>query len=156
MNATETTDYYYMQLAFREALKAQAVGDVPVGAVAVLDGKVIARAHNLKERRQSPCAHAELLVVEKAAKKLGSWRLLGVTLYSTLEPCPMCAGVMLQSRIKRLVYGAPDLRWGAVETFYTLFEDERWNHKIEVVAGVMRKEVEDVLRGFFKKIRVEK
>jgi len=145
-----------MQQAFKEAEKSYNKGEVPVGAVTVKDGKIIARAHNLKESKQLPHAHAEMLVIEKTAKKLGSWRLLEVTLYCTLEPCPMCAGVMLQSRIKKLVYGAPDLRWGAAETFYSLLDDNRFNHKIEVDKGLMKEEVEQLMKKFFKEIRNNK
>lgn len=151
-----TTQHYFMKQAYKEALKAFKRGDVPVGAIAVKKGKVIARAHNQKEIAQNPTAHAELLVLQKASKKIKSWRLLDVTIYSTLEPCPMCAGAMLQARIKQLVYAAPDLRWGAVETFYQLFEDTRWNHVITVKKGVMKDEVEDLMKKFFKKIRSKK
>lgn len=156
MMTIATTQHYFMKQAYKEALKAFKRGDVPVGAIAVKKGKVIARAHNQKEIAQNPTAHAELLVLQKASKKIKSWRLLDVTIYSTLEPCPMCAGAMLQARIKQLVYAAPDLRWGAVETFYQLFEDTRWNHVITVKKGVMKDEVEDLMKKFFKKIRSKK
>lgn len=146
-------DAYFMAKALKEAQKAAKKGDVPVGAVLVLDGKIIARSHNQKEQKQDPLAHAESLVLQKAAKKIGSWRLLDTTLYCTLEPCPLCAGAMLQSRITRLVYGAPDLRWGVVETMHTLLDDNRWNHHIKITKGILRQESETLLRTFFQTVR---
>ena len=113
MHIINQTDEQWMALALTQAAQAMASGEVPVGAVAVLDGRVIAEGHNIKEAEQDPTAHAELVVLRHAARILENWRLGGVTLYSTLEPCPMCAGAMIQARLERLVYGAKDIRFGA-------------------------------------------
>jgi len=142
-----------MRQAINEAKKAFAKGDVPIGAVLVHEGKIIARAHNAKECKQSPTAHAELLALEKGAKKLGSWRLLNTTLYTTVEPCPMCAGALLQARVSKVVYGVPDIRWGAVETFYSMLDDKRFNHQIESASGLCKVEIEALLKKFFSDVR---
>lgn len=142
-----------MTLALDEARAAAAEGEVPIGAVVVCDGAVIARAGNARESLADPTAHAELIAVRQAAERLGRWRLSDCTLYVTLEPCPMCAGALVNARIGRLVYGAPDPKAGAVGTLYDLSSDERLNHRFEVRAGVCEAECAAVLQEFFAKLR---
>ena len=146
-------DADFMREAVAEADKARARGEVPIGAVAVFDGQVIGRGHNLRETAKDPSAHAELIAMRAAAAYLSSWRLVGVTIYVTLEPCPMCAGALVNSRVPRLVYGADDPKAGAVRTLYTLCEDKRLNHRLEVVPHVLVEECGSVLTEFFRGIR---
>ena len=129
-----------MRQALKEAKKCLKTGDVPIGAVAVVDGKIIARAHNEKEKRNDATAHAELLCLQKAAKKLGTWRLYNVELYTTLEPCHMCKGAMVLARIKKLVYG-------------TAAKKKELNHKVKAVKGLMEEECTALLKSFFKELR---
>jgi tRNA(adenine34) deaminase len=149
-------DYKYMQMAVDEAMKAQALGEVPIGAIIVHDNKVIARAHNLRETTQNAVTHAELSAIQDACNVLGSWRLEETTLYVTLEPCPMCAGAILQSRIPRVVYGARDPKGGCVDSLYRLLNDPRFNHECEVTEGVLGNECGEMLTSFFKDIRQRK
>jgi tRNA(adenine34) deaminase len=149
-------DYKYMQMAVDEAMKAQALGEVPIGAIIVHDSKVIARAHNLRETTQNAVTHAELSAIQEACNALGSWRLEETTLYVTLEPCPMCAGAILQSRIPRVVYGARDPKGGCVDSLYRLLNDPRFNHECEVTEGVLGNECGEMLTSFFKDIRERK
>jgi tRNA(adenine34) deaminase len=144
------SDQYFMRLALREAESATKHGDVPIGAVVVLDGEVIGAAGNERELRTSPLAHAELLAIEQAARHMGSWRLLDTTLYVTLEPCPMCAGAIVQARIPRLVYGAADEKAGAAGTLYNVCQDARLNHYLDVTPGVLADESVALLRQFFQ------
>ncbi|MED0906681.1 tRNA-specific adenosine deaminase [Bacillus cereus] len=146
-------DIYFMQLAIEEAKKAEAIQEVPIGAVIVLDGEVISVAHNLRETEQRSIAHAELLAIDEACKKLGTWRLEDATLYVTLEPCPMCAGGIVLSRVKRVVYGASDPKGGCAGTLMNLLTDERFNHQCEVVAGVLEEECGTLLTNFFRELR---
>src|SRR5262245_47250724 len=139
--------------ALREAEKAAARGEVPVGAVVVHDGRVVARGHNLREAWKDPTAHAEVIAVRAAAQALGSWRLSGCTLYATLEPCPMCAGVLVNARVDRVVYGCADPKAGAVDTLFRLCSDHRLNHRVLVTAGILDAECAGVLRDFFQRIR---
>lgn len=155
MNAFEK-DRYYMQMAIDEALKAQALGEVPIGAIIVHDDQVIARAHNLRETSQNAITHAEILTIQDACKEIGSWRLEETTLYVTLEPCPMCAGAILQSRIPRVVYGARDPKGGCVDSLYRLLNDPRFNHECDVTEGVMVEECGEMLTSFFRGIRERK
>ena len=141
---------YYMRLALREAARAVAHADVPIGAVIVRDGEVLAAAGNERELRRSPTAHAEMLVIEEAARRLGGWRLLNTVLYVTLEPCVMCAGAIVQVRIPHLVFGASDDRAGAAGTLYNVCEDPRLNHCVQITAGVLEEESLDLLREFFE------
>ena len=141
-----------MAAALREAEKAAAIDEVPVGAVVVYQDKIIARAHNLREKKQSFHAHAEFLAMMKAAKKLGSWRLEDCDVYVTMEPCPMCAGAMIQARVKNLYYGADDPKAGVVKSVMNLL-DYPFNHRIHVESGIMAKESQELLRDFFKKLR---
>ncbi|QWI58340.1 nucleoside deaminase [Bacillus mycoides] len=146
-------DIYFMQLAIEEAKKAEAIQEVPIGAVIVLDGEVISVAHNLRETEQRSIAHAELLAIDEACKKLGTWRLEDATLYVTLEPCPMCAGGIVLSRIKQVVYGASDPKGGCAGTLMNLLTDERFNHQCEVVPGVLEEECGTLLTIFFRELR---
>ena len=143
----------YMRLALEEARLAFAEGEVPIGAVVVHNQQVIAKAHNEKELRQDPTAHAEVLAVQRATQALGAWRLSEATLYVTLEPCPMCAGALVQARLKTLVFGAADLKGGAVGSVTNVLDVNRWNHRIEVVAGVLEEECSQILKEFFRKLR---
>jgi tRNA(adenine34) deaminase len=141
-----------MKAAYKEAKKAELENEVPVGAVVVYQNKVIARAYNKREQMQSFHAHAEFLAMMKAAKKIGSWRLEDCDVYVTMEPCQMCAGAMIQSRIKNLYYGAKDPKAGAVGSVLNLMEIP-FNHQINVVSGMMAEESQELLKSFFKKLR---
>jgi len=143
----------YMALALEEARAAGAEGEAPVGAVVVCDGAVVARARNARESAADPTAHAELIAIRQAAERLGRWRLSDCTLYVTLEPCPMCAGALVNARIDRLVYGAYDPKAGAVGTLMDLSSDERLNHRFAVTAGVLEGECSAVLTEFFRGLR---
>ena len=151
MNSTHFPRHeYFMRLALREAKRAADHGDVPVGCVVVLDGEVLAAAGNERELRQSPLAHAEILAIEQAAVRMRTWRLLNTVIYVTLEPCPMCAGAIVQARIPHLVYGAIDEKAGAAGTLYNLCNDSRLNHRVEVTGGVLDDEAIAILREFFQ------
>jgi len=150
------TDRLFMKQALEEAQKAALLGEVPIGAVLVYEGKIIARAHNLRETTQNATTHAELLVIQEACKKIGSWRLEDTTLYVTLEPCPMCAGAILQSRVPRVVYGARDQKAGCVDSLYHLLNDERFNHECDVTEGILAEECGQILTDFFKALRDRK
>lgn len=146
----------YMMLAIEEAKKAEAIGEVPIGAIIVKDDEVIASSYNLRESRQKASAHAELLAIEKANEVVGSWRLEECTLYVTLEPCPMCAGAILQSRIPSVVFGAYDPKAGCTGTLMNLLDDSRFNHRAEVIPEVLEGECARLLTDFFRKLREEK
>jgi tRNA(adenine34) deaminase len=150
------SEKYFMQEALAEAKKAFAKGEVPVGAVLVVSNKVIARAHNLVESLSDATAHAELLCLKKGAEILGNWRLLEATLYCTLEPCPMCAGAMIHSRLHRLVWGAPDLRCGAHGSWVNLLEVEHPIHQLSTATGLLQEECAQLMKTFFKLRRLEK
>lgn len=147
------TDLHFMREALEEAKKAYALKEAPIGAIAVHQGTILARAHNIRERKNDPLGHAELLLLRKLAHKFKNWRILGVTLYVTLEPCLMCMGALLQARIKRLVFGAPDPKAGACGSLYDLSNDKRLNHRIEVTSGVLPDECGKILSNFFKERR---
>ena len=140
----------WMRLALDEARAAAAEDEVPVGAVVVAAGRVIASAHNQREQLGDPTAHAEMIALTQAAAQLGSWRLEGCTLYVTLEPCPMCAGAILQARVPFVVWGAADPKAGAVESLYKLFEDPRLNHRVEHTGRVLATECGAILSDFFR------
>jgi tRNA(adenine34) deaminase len=142
-----------MELALDEAALAVAHGDVPVGAVVLRDGEVIAQRHNERERTGDPTAHAELLALRDAAEVVGSWRLEGTTLVVTLEPCPMCAGALVAARLDQVVFGATDPKTGACGSLYNLAVDPRLNHEVEVVSGVRAEEAALLLTGFFEERR---
>ncbi|MDW7684909.1 MAG: tRNA adenosine(34) deaminase TadA [Bacillota bacterium] len=147
------TDIHFMREALVEALKAFDKGEIPIGAVMVRDGKIIARDHNRREENHDPTAHAEVLVIREAGKTLGGWRLSDSTLYVTIEPCPMCAGALVQARVPRLVYGAADPKAGAVHSLYTITEDQRLNHRLEVTGDVLAEEAANLMRHFFRSRR---
>mgnify|MGYP006268098753 FL=1 len=140
----------WMRLALDEARAAAVEDEVPVGAIVVAGGRVIASAHNQREQLADPTAHAEMIALTQAAAALGSWRLEDCTLYVTLEPCPMCAGAILQARVPRVVWGAADPKAGAVESLYRLFEDARLNHRVEHVGRVLADECGRILSDFFR------
>lgn len=146
-------DDAFMRTAFKEALLAYEKGEVPVGAVVVREGRIIGRGHNLRETLNDPTAHAEMLAMTSAAEEKTSWRLEDCTLYVTLEPCPMCAGAIVNSRMKRVVYGATDPKAGACGTLYNLVQDSRLNHRAELQSGVLGEEAGELLKSFFRECR---
>ncbi|MBI5233703.1 MAG: tRNA adenosine(34) deaminase TadA [Deltaproteobacteria bacterium] len=152
----KSADEYFMKEALKEAMKAQGKAEVPVGAVIVREGRIISRAHNTRETTNDPAAHAEILVLRKAAKKLKSWRLVHADLYVTLEPCLMCVSALVQARIKRLVYGAPDPKAGACGSVWDIVRDTRLNHRVEVAGGILKEDAETMLKGFFKGLRTRR
>jgi tRNA(adenine34) deaminase len=143
-------DEAFMRLALQEAQKAPAHDDVPIGALAVRGGEVLVQAHNERELSGDPTAHAEILVVRRAAAMLGSWRLSDISVYSTIEPCPMCAGAMIAARVTRVIYGAPDLMGGAAYSLYNIVQDPRLLHRCELTAGVLREECAELVQAFFR------
>ena len=146
------TDFELMGAALEEARKAAALGEVPVGAVVAKDGEIISAAHNTRETEKNALHHAELLAIDAACKKLGGWRLWQCELFVTLEPCPMCSGAIINSRIKRVVYGAADVKAGCCGSVLNLFE-ERFNHHPRIYRGPLREECEAVLQKFFEALR---
>jgi len=142
-----------MKLALKEAKKAYDKREIPVGAVIVKDGKVISKAYNLKEIKNDTTNHAEILAIKKASKKLNSWRLIDCEMYVTLEPCSMCAGALIQSRIKKVYIGAMDYKTGACGSVLNLLENYEFNHKFEVQTGIMQEECTDILKSFFRELR---
>ena len=146
-------DIGFMDEALREASLAEAAGDVPVGALVVLNDVIVGRGHNRRVVNNDPLAHAEVEALRDAAKTLDNWRLDGATMYVTLEPCPMCAGALVQARIGRLVYGTADVRGGGVRSFYQICDDRRANHRIDVVTGVRAQACARTLSAFFEKVR---
>ena len=143
----------FMQEAIKEAKKAYKKLEVPVGAVIVKNGEIIAKAHNLKETKNDTTKHAEILAIQKASKKLKSWRLLDCEMYITLEPCTMCAGAIINSRIKKICIGTMDEKTGAVGSKLNLFEDYVFNHKVEVEKNILKEQCEKILKDFFKELR---
>ena len=144
---------HFMKIALEEAQQAAAEEEVPIGAIVVYEDRVIARAHNQREQLHDPTAHAEMIAITQAAEARRSWRLDGCTLYVTLEPCPMCAGAIVQARIPTVVYGATDPKAGAVHTLYHLLDDSRLNHRCLTVSGVLAKPCGEILTGFFQQQR---
>ncbi|WP_064091118.1 tRNA adenosine(34) deaminase TadA [Rossellomorea aquimaris] len=151
-----TRDERYMKEAIKEAEKAGAILEVPIGAVIVVNDEIVARAHNLRETSQNAITHAETLAIQEACEKLGTWRLEEAELYVTLEPCPMCSGAILLSRIKKVVYGAKDPKAGCAGTLMNLLQDDRFNHQCEVIHGVLEEECGTILSQFFRKLRERK
>ncbi len=143
----------YMLEALKEAKKAYLKKEVPVGAIIVKDGLIISRGHNLKETKQNSIEHAEIVAINKACKKLKSWRLIDCEMYVTLEPCVMCAGAIINSRIKKLYIGTMDMKTGACGSKLDLLNDYKFNHNVEVEKGILNKECEYILKDFFKKLR---
>ncbi len=143
----------YMKEAIKEAIKAYKIEEVPVGAIIVKDGKIIARAHNKKETKKNATSHAEILAIQKACKKLESWRLTDCEMYVTLEPCSMCAGALINARIKKVYIGTEDTKTGACGSVLNLLEDYKFNHKIEIEKYILKDECEKILKDFFKMLR---
>ena len=156
MNGHPTdADSIFMRMALEQAAKSAAIGEVPIGAVLVHEGTILAQAHNHREAWQDPTAHAELIVIREGAKALGQWRLIDTTLYVTLEPCAMCLGAIVLARIPRLVFGAKDPKAGACGSVLDFASDPRLNHRVEVVGGMLEEESQRVLTRFFKELRVQ-
>ncbi|MBM4123750.1 MAG: nucleoside deaminase [Nitrospira sp.] len=153
MTFIDDKDLEYMQMALETARLAPALGEVPIGAVLVMDGQVLSQVHNFREVWQDPTAHAEVIAIREAATRLGTWRLTGTTLYVTLEPCSMCAGAVIQSRITRLVFGAKDPKAGACGSVFNLPDERRLNHRVHVLGGVLEQESQDLIRSFFRGLR---
>lgn len=150
------TDEMFMKAALKEAERAFEKDDCPIGAVIVKDNQIIARAHNQVELLKDPTAHAEMIAITQAASTIGHERLLDTTIYVTLEPCTMCAGALVLARVKRLVYGAHDAKAGACGTLYNIAQDDRLNHRMEVVSGLMAEQSQSLLQEFFRRLRKEK
>ena len=148
-----TREEKYMKLALKEAQKAFNKNEVPVGCVIVLNDKVISKAHNTKESKNNPLCHAEILAINKACKKINDWRLENAELYVTLEPCPMCAGAIMQARIEKVIYGTEDLKNGSVDSLIKLYEVKGYNHYPKVQSNVLKQECSDILKKFFKELR---
>jgi tRNA(adenine34) deaminase len=148
------TDEVYMHKALVAAKQAAERGEVPVGALVVFRGEIIAITHNQRETNNDPTAHAEIVALRAAASVLGGWRLVDAELFVTMEPCPMCAGAIVNSRVRRLVYGCDDPKAGAVRTLYQLLDDPRLNHRVEVLPGVLAAESSALLKGFFSRLRL--
>ena len=146
-------DIIFMKLAIEEAGFAFSEGEVPVGAVLVVDGRVVTSAHNLREKCNDPSAHAELIALREGGRLMAGWRLNDATLYVTKEPCIMCAGAMVNARLGRLVYGCCDVKGGAAESLYNILADSRLNHHVEVMSGILEAECADLLKKFFKERR---
>lgn len=143
----------FMMAAIEEAGKAAAIGEVPIGAVIVRNGEIVGRGYNLRETQKDPTLHAEMIAIREASEKLGGWRLIGCTLYVTLEPCPMCAGAIVQSRIEQVVYGARDPKAGCAGTLMNLLEEPRFNHQVPVKEGVLAEDCAQLLKDFFRGLR---
>lgn len=149
----EQNDEKWMREAIAEAMKAEQIGEVPIGAVIVKDDQVIGRGYNLRETELDPTAHAEMVAIRNACEQLGAWRLLDCTLYVTLEPCPMCAGAIVQSRVKRVVYGTVDPKAGCAGTLMNLLQEPRFNHETELTSGILQQECAALLTQFFRRLR---
>lgn len=151
------TDEFWMRRALEAAVEAQDAGEVPIGACLVdATGAALAVSGNLTITKNDPTAHAEILVLREAAQKIGNYRLTETCLYTTIEPCAMCAGALVNARVKRLVYGATDERFGAVETIFRICDNGSLNHKIEIASGVLREECKQLMQDFFRQKRLEK
>ena len=148
-----TQDEIFMKEALKEAAKARKKDEVPIGAIIVHNNKIIAKGHNLRESKNDALGHAEIIAIRKANKKLKSWRLVDCTIYITVEPCSMCAGAILQSRIGRIVYGTEDIKGGALGSSYNLFEQKNINHIPEIESRVLKEECSQIIKDFFKKKR---
>jgi tRNA(adenine34) deaminase len=146
----------FMRIAIEEAQKAGEIGEVPIGAVIVRNGEIVGRGYNRRETEKDPTLHAEMIAIREASERLGGWRLIGCTLYVTLEPCPMCAGAIVQSRIEQVVYGARDPKAGCAGTLMDLLNEPRFNHQVPTVAGVLEDECGQLLKEFFRGLRKKK
>lgn len=145
-----------MKMAIEEALKAEELGEVPIGAIIVYKDEVIARGYNIRETKQTALGHAEIIAIEEACKVIDSWRLEETTLYVTLEPCPMCAGAIIQSRIPRVVFGAKDPKAGCGGSIYNLLQEELFNHRCDVTTSILEEECSNLLTNFFRALRLRK
>jgi tRNA(adenine34) deaminase len=154
-NLAKKQDEQYMQIAIEQARIAEENGDVPIGAVIVRENRIIGKAYNQREQLQDPTAHAEIIALTQAAAALENWHLNGCTIYVTLEPCPMCAGALVLSRMERLVYGCDDPKAGACKSLYNIVQDARLNHRLEVTSGVLAEQCSKLLRDFFSQKRVK-
>ncbi|WP_261134761.1 tRNA adenosine(34) deaminase TadA [Bacillus sp. Marseille-Q3570] len=152
----QSIDEMFMKKAIEMAQKAASIGEVPIGAVVVKDEEIIASGFNLRETEQRSVAHAELIAIDEACKALGTWRLEGCTLYVTLEPCPMCSGAIVLSRVERVVYGASDPKGGCAGTLMNLLDEPRFNHQAIVTSGVLEEECREMLSSFFRELRQRK
>ncbi|MDA9461149.1 tRNA adenosine(34) deaminase TadA [Enterococcus mundtii] len=146
----------WMRVAIEEAKKAEALAEVPIGAIVVHEGQIIGRGHNLRETTQNATTHAEMIAIQEACEAIGSWRLEETQLYVTLEPCPMCSGAMILSRVKEVYFGAYDPKGGTAGTLMNLLEDERFNHQAEVEGGILEEECGELLSMFFRNLRAQK
>lgn len=146
----------FMKEALKEAQKSYKKEEIPVGAIIVKDGKIIAKGHNLKETKTDPTKHAEIIAIQKACKKLQTWRLTGCTMYVTLEPCSMCAGSLIQARIDKVVIGTMDEKTGACGSVLNLLADYKFNHIVQIETGIMQEECKKILQQFFKELRAKK
>ncbi|WP_223830012.1 tRNA adenosine(34) deaminase TadA [Paenibacillus arenilitoris] len=146
-------DETWMLEAIAEAKKAEQIGEVPIGAVIVKNNEIVGRGYNLRETRLDPTAHAEMVAIRDACDRLGAWRLLDCSLYVTLEPCPMCAGAIVQSRVKRVVYGTADPKAGCAGTLMNLLQEPRFNHETELTSGILQQECASLLTQFFRRLR---
>jgi tRNA(adenine34) deaminase len=153
LNEPPTLDVLWMKAAIAEAMAAEAIGEVPIGAVIVKDGVIVGRGHNLRETTHDPTAHAEMIAIKQASETLQAWRLTDCDLYVTLEPCPMCAGAIVQSRIRRVVYGTTDPKAGCAGTLMNLLQDDRFNHRTSVASGILQEQCAQLLSGFFRALR---
>ncbi len=149
----QTVHEYWMRQAIAEARKAEELGEVPIGAIIVRHGEIIGRGYNLRETTMDSTAHAEMVAIRQASKAMNSWRLLDCQLYVTLEPCPMCAGAIVQSRVPLTVYGTPDPKAGCAGTLMNLLEEPRFNHRTEVIQGILQEECAEMLTSFFRRLR---
>ena len=149
-----STDYDFMKIALEEAESGYRRGEVPVGAVLVREGIVLAQAHNSPIANNDPSAHAEMLVLRKAGEKLGNYRLAGTELYVTIEPCIMCAGAILQARVERVIFGARDPKFGGVASLYNILDDKRLNHQVRITEGILKEECGEIISRFFREKRV--
>lgn len=152
-NDEQAVHEYWMRQAIAEARKAEELGEVPIGAVVVRHGEIIGRGYNLRETTMDSTAHAEMVAIRQASKVMNSWRLLDCQLYVTLEPCPMCAGAIVQSRVPLTVYGTPDPKAGCAGTLMNLLEEPRFNHRTEVIQGILQEECAEMLTSFFRRLR---
>ena len=146
----------FMKEALKEAKKSYQKDEIPVGAVIVKEGKILARGHNIKETKTDPTKHAEIIAIQKASKKLQTWRLSGCTMYVTLEPCSMCAGSLIQARIDKVVIGTMDEKTGACGSVLNLLSDYKFNHTVQIETGIMQEECKTILQQFFKELRARK
>lgn len=149
----EMNDEYYMDMAIELAKKARDIDEVPIGCVIVFDGEVIGRGYNMRNTKKSTLAHAEIIAIDEATKKVGDWRLEDATMYVTLEPCPMCAGAVLQSRMARIVIGAMNSKAGSVGSVVNLLDNKAFNHQVDITRGICAKRCGDLISNFFKKLR---